>query len=135
MENPTIKIGVDLKGAVVTPGFYEVDENSRVNDLVVLAGGFFNANESCVNLAQHLFDGQSVMIPDSNTLCESSKLININSSNIDQLQLINGIGPGKAEAIIKYRELNGLFTKIDDIKNVSGIGPSTFEKIKEQITI
>ena len=66
---------------------------------------------------------------------EENDLISINSANIDELQKINGIGKSKAENIIKYREENGDFKKIDDIKNVTGIGDSLFEKIKDQITV
>ena len=66
---------------------------------------------------------------------EENDLISINSANIDELQKINGIGKSKAESIIKYREENGDFKKIDDIKNVTGIGDSLFEKIKDQITV
>lgn len=69
---------------------------------------------------------------------ETSKMdskISINNANKDELQTISGIGESRAEAIIKYREENGLFKSIDDIKNVSGIGESLFEKIKEYIEL
>ena len=41
----------------------------------------------------------------------------------------------KAEAIITYRQNNGLFKSIEDIMKVSGIGKSTYEKFKANITI
>ena len=47
---------------------------------------------------------------------------------------LTGIGETKAEAIIKYREENK-FKTIEDIMEVSGIGESTFEKIKNNITV
>ena len=61
--------------------------------------------------------------------------ISLNKATIEELQTLSGIGEAKAKAIIKYREENGEFKKIDDIKNVSGIGDSAFEKIKDQITL
>ncbi len=61
--------------------------------------------------------------------------ISINNATEEDLQKLNGIGQTKAKAIIKYREENGNFEKIEDIKNVKGIGDSAFEKIKDQITI
>ena len=41
----------------------------------------------------------------------------------------------KAKAIIEYRDTSGGFKSIEDIKNVSGIGESTYENIKNNITV
>lgn len=64
-----------------------------------------------------------------------NQLISINTASKEELKSISGLGESKAEAIIKYREENGDFEKIEDIKNVSGIGDSLYEKIKERITV
>ena len=48
---------------------------------------------------------------------------------------LKGIKDAKSDAIIQYRQINGLFQKIEDIMNVSGIGQSTFDDIKDQITV
>lgn len=64
-----------------------------------------------------------------------SDKVNINTATKEELLTLTGIGESKAESIIKYREENGGFEKIEDIKNVSGIGDSAFEKIKENITV
>jgi competence ComEA-like helix-hairpin-helix protein len=61
--------------------------------------------------------------------------ININTANVQQLGNLPNIGATKAEAIIVYRQQHGDFKKIEDIQNVTGIGASTFEKIKELITV
>ena len=61
--------------------------------------------------------------------------ISINTATKEELMKINGIGEGKAEAIIKYREENGPFKSLEDIKNVSGIGDSIYEKIKDHIKL
>ena len=47
---------------------------------------------------------------------------------------LSRIGETKAEAIIEYRKKTP-FQTIEDLKKVSGIGDSTYEKIKEQITV
>ena len=65
----------------------------------------------------------------------SNQLININSSDINNLTKIPSIGEAKAKKIIEYREENGLFKSVEEIKNVSGIGESLYEKIKDYITI
>lgn len=66
---------------------------------------------------------------------ETGELISINTASKEELMKINGIGEGKAESIIKYREENGNFKLIEDIKNVSGIGDSIYEKIKDHIKL
>lgn len=61
--------------------------------------------------------------------------ININTGTKEQLITLNGIGDSKADAIIKYRDENGLFKSIEDILNVSGISKTIYEKIKDSITV
>ncbi|MEK9180529.1 MAG: helix-hairpin-helix domain-containing protein [Patescibacteria group bacterium] len=61
--------------------------------------------------------------------------ININTASAGELLLLRGVGSAKADAIIVYREKNGLFRRIEDIMNVSGIGPAVFEGFRDQITV
>lgn len=61
--------------------------------------------------------------------------ISINKANKEELMNLPGIGESKANAIIKYRDENGNFDKIEDVINVSGIGELVFEKIKEYICL
>lgn len=62
-------------------------------------------------------------------------LININAASAIELELLPGIGPTKAAAIVSYRKENGPFKSISEIQNVSGIGPATYAQIKDQITV
>lgn len=62
-------------------------------------------------------------------------LININTADESVLSSIDGIGAGKAAAIVKYRQENGNFQSIQDIMKVSGIKEGTYEKIKDKITV
>jgi competence protein ComEA len=61
--------------------------------------------------------------------------VNINRANAAQLQILNGIGPSKAQEIIKYRKAHGGFKSVDELVNVNGIGPKTVQKLKPQVTI
>ncbi|HZF69777.1 ComEA family DNA-binding protein [Sulfuricurvum sp.] len=61
--------------------------------------------------------------------------VNINRANAAQLQTLNGIGPSKAQEIIKYRKAHGGFKSVDELVNVNGIGPKTVQKLKPQVTI
>ena len=71
----------------------------------------------------------------SSTTKSTNQVVNINTATLLELQTIPGVGESKAQAIITYREENGGFKSIEEITNVSGIGDSTFEKIKNNITI
>lgn len=56
-------IYVDIKGAVNRPGVYQLEEGSRLFDLIDLAGGLtFEAYEDGINLAQRLEDQMMVRI-------------------------------------------------------------------------
>lgn len=61
--------------------------------------------------------------------------ISINTATADELDLLPGIGPSYAKAIIDYRTKNGPFVRLEDIQQVKGIGPKTFEKLKDRITL
>ncbi len=61
--------------------------------------------------------------------------VNVNRANSAQLQTLHGIGPTKAQEIIKYRKSHGSFKNADELVNVSGIGPKTLQKMKSQVTV
>lgn len=61
--------------------------------------------------------------------------ISINLATKEELMTLPGVGESKAENIIKYREENGEFEKIEDITKVSGIGESVYSKIKDYIKL
>lgn len=60
--------------------------------------------------------------------------ISLNKATLEELMTIKGIGEKKALAIIEYRKKTP-FKSIEEITNISGIGTSTFEKIKDYLTI
>jgi len=62
-------------------------------------------------------------------------VVNINKANSAQLQTLNGIGPSKAEEIMKYRRAHGGFKTVDELVNVKGIGPKTLQNMKTQVSI
>lgn len=60
---PIQNVFVDVKGAVISPGVYEIENNKKVIDVVQLAGGFAdNANTSMVNLAKKVTNEMVVII-------------------------------------------------------------------------
>lgn len=62
--------------------------------------------------------------------------VNINTADAESLQNeLKGIGAQKAQAIVAYREANGVFNSADDLVNVKGIGEKTVEKNRENILV
>ncbi|XLP20834.1 helix-hairpin-helix domain-containing protein [Bacillus toyonensis] len=137
------KIIIDMKGAVVKEGVYEMKEGDRVKDAVEKAGGFLpEADIKKVNLAQIVQDQMILYVPNKNEqvqdVATSSKgegKVQINAASKEQLEKITGIGSRKAESILKYREEHGPFQKIEDLLEIDGIGVKSLEKIKDQIII
>ena len=137
------KIKVYIAGEVNTPGVFELDEDSRVEDAIASAGGLTNlANIKNINLALIIEDGEKIYIPNINdndiidySAQESPKSskVNINKADVSELQNLPGVGVSLAEKIFNYRKENGNFKKIEDLKNVNGIGEKKFEALKEYI--
>ncbi|MGI8383278.1 helix-hairpin-helix domain-containing protein [Robertmurraya sp. P23] len=153
VQEPDVKNLVDVKGAVENPGVYEVMLDERVIDVIEKAGGLKEgADETKINFAGRVTDEMVLYIPligeegenmivsagassTSTSTSQGEGKININKATSDELQNLPGIGPSKADAIIAYREENGLFQTIDDLKLVTGIGDKTFEKLQDQIIV
>ncbi len=59
-----------------------------------------------------------------------AQAIDINTASADQLdKVLKGVGPKKAEDIVKYREANGPFKSLDDLAKVPGIKQKALEKL------
>lgn len=145
-EKESVKIVVDIKGEIKNPNIYWLEEGCIIEDLINIAGGITEEGDlSKINRAQKLNDHEVIIIPNINSkedkieniiqTSNNENKVNINTTSINELDTLPGIGPSKAEAIIKYREENGDFKSIEEIKNVTGIGEALFEKLKKNITI
>ena len=56
----------------------------------------------------------------------SAEPVNINKADAEAIaKALNGVGPKKAEAIVKYRKVHGEFKTLKDFENVKGIGEKT----------
>jgi len=146
---------IHLSGAVATPGVYEIAPESRLRDVIALAGGLLpQADLEAINLAVRLNDGVKIRIPyqgetppapiiEMPVLPESSEeapvanttRVDINHANAEQLEALPGIGKTRADAIVEYRQKHGNFDTIEQIQNVPGIGPTIFEQIRHLIVV
>ncbi len=141
VSDEKLMIKVYICGAVAEPGVVALKEDGRIIDAVLLAGGMTeDADETDVNLAARLKDGEMIYVPTKEETSRRKEaqdkevLIDINTADKAGLCTLPGIGESKAEDILTYREKNGAFQSIEDIMKVPGIKESLFEKIKEKIT-
>ena len=141
------KIFVDVCGAVVNPGVYELDEGARIFQAVDAAGGYLpealNDGDKSGSSGLEEIQGSSVENPSGTVGRDTGSFgdgvgddtrINLNTADAGQLSTLSGIGQSKAEAIVAYREEHGDFASIEEIMNVEGIKEGTFSKIKDKIS-
>lgn len=158
------RIKVYVKGEIKTPGLYEVDADTRLCEIIDIAGGTTEvADADRLNLAAILIDGTTIKIPavgseepvdpmiaetsestyrtssspapDASSGKITSGTININTAGVADLMRLPGIGESTANKIISYRTSSGGFMAIEEIMNVSGIGEKKFESMKQYLSI
>lgn len=157
-EEEKFFITVHIAGAVNKPGVYNLQEEARVIDGIIAAGGEKEeAYLDGVNLARTLLDGEQIVIPEKDmynsgqmsgiTKSEpavhpevknrylSSDKININRADISSLSTLRGIGEVKAADIISYREEHGQFSSAEELLLIKGIGEATYANIKDKVTV
>jgi len=147
-ENYIFKNVAYISGQVNAPGVYEVEDNSRVSDLIDKAGRFTQDADldyiaSKVNMSEKVKDEQHIYIPSITERAEGNVAgaqsdatvtggkVNINTATKDQLDALPGVGPSTADKIIAARP----FESIEDLKDVSGIGDAKFDSIKDLIDV
>lgn len=134
-------IQVTIRGEVLHPGEYIIEEQASLGDLIALAGGTTEkADSQAFSLSCPLTNGKSYYIApkvEATDVCDPVVIVkvNINTADQEELMSVQGIGSTIARAIIEYRELNGPFQCLEDLMNVSGIGNATFERIKNYISL
>lgn len=97
-------------------------ENKVVSSCISSVDGSIK-NDACIDSDSDSSDGM--------TLAK----VSINTASVEEFMSLSGIGEGKAQKIVKYREENGPFLSIEDLKKVGGIGDSIYDKIKENLTL
>jgi competence protein ComEA len=149
-EDQEKQITVDIEGAVVKPGVYDLPFDSRVQDALIAAGGMSDKADrervsKGLNLAAKLSDGGKIYIPfigDSTispgtggggdtVLGANSSLININTASASVLDKLQGVGPVTAEKIISNRP----YSAIEELVSKKVVGQKVFEGIKDKISI
>lgn len=152
------KIYVDISGSVKKPGLYQLNNGSRLKEALDKAEGLSeNADKNFFyrnfNLARILADQEKIYIPSvwevqaglfSETpqqinfiypniqqTISNQDLININEASIDELDALPGIGKITAQKIINNRP----YQNLEDLINKKIVNKTTYEKIKNLITL
>lgn len=138
---------VEVSGEVQEPGVYKLPADSRINDLLVTAGGLSAEADrdwvaKNVNLAQKLTDGAKIYIPNKDhpaiggTKIKDQNqgvtgLININTASEAELDTLWGIGPATAQKIISGRP----YQKIEELLTKKIVKSNVWEEIKDKISV
>jgi len=145
-QSQEINYVIDISGAVKNPGVYTLAADSRIQDVILKAGGLSeDADTSLVakqlNLAAKIHDGQKIYIPvvgDTAVLSsmsegtqESGRLVNINSASLQELDSLPGVGEISAQKIISNRP----YSVINELQTKKVLGKKVFNDIKDMITV
>lgn len=61
--------------------------------------------------------------------------LNLNTASSEQLQMLPGVGPSKADRVIAWRAKNGNFKRVADLRKVKGFGYKTLKKLEPFLDI
>jgi competence protein ComEA len=146
---------VHVAGAVREPGVYRLREGDRVADAVDRAGGATGrADLTLLNLAAEVEDGRQVVVPERGIVGgggagagsaapggaagaggAQAPPINLNTATLEQLDTLEGVGPGIAQRILDYRDEQGGFGGVDELGQVPGIGEKRMAALREKVTV
>jgi competence protein ComEA len=138
----------DIAGGVEKPGMYQLVLGSRVEELLIKAGGLSaEADREWVernfNRAQKLVDGAKIYIPEQSeaprSLGEEGQVsgsnitvkIDINTASASELDTLWGIGTVRAQDIIDNRP----YQSVGELQTKKIIPSNVYEKIKDQISV
>jgi len=114
-----------VDGAVENPGWYSLEQDNDIRDVLSKAGGS-NSNTNPVTAKLYIYENGKSVAP---------QLISINRAQDWLLDALPGIGIALAQNIIQYREENGPFIMIEELLLVSGIGEAKYDGLKDFITV
>lgn len=119
---------VEIQGAIVYPGTYELINPITLEELIYMAGGLRDdADSKNIVFSKIINKSENISIP---VIEDSTDLrININTSSFNDLLRIPFINELKAQQIVEYRKKYGGYTKYDELLEIKGIGQATLEKI------
>jgi competence protein ComEA len=138
---------VHVAGSVRRPGLYRLAAGSRLAAAIDRAGGpVHGADLSAVNLAMRAQDGQQVLVPRRGAApvtasgtgepgATGGARLSLATATVEQLDQLDGIGPGMAGRILDYRKEHGAFGSVDELGQVPGIGEKRLAALREKVRV
>jgi competence protein ComEA len=149
---------VYVAGEVLRPGVYTLPAGARAGAALAAAGGATGAADLvAVNLAEHVSDGQELVVPPKGAAEPADRHVraphaararfaarglhgrphkapppapvDLNAAGEAELERLPGIGPSLAERIVAFREANGRFARVDDLLDVAGMNERRLEAL------
>src|SRR5215216_3969993 len=129
------RVWVHVAGAVRRPGLYRVPADARAGAAVDAAGGLTRrADQTAVNLAGTLRDGQQLVVPVRGAARAEAPAgaagaaghagageggkIRLSTATVEQLDTLDGLGPTLAKRIVQWRDAHGGFESIEQLREV-----------------
>lgn len=140
------EIWLDVSGAVVSPGVYQLTNNARVKDALVAAGGLTDKADrdfvsTTINLAAKVKDGDKIYIPFEGEDGSGQRQqvlgttnqgkVNLNKATAAELESLTGIGAVRAGMIIDNRP----YASVDDLVTKKVLSQSIFDKIRDRVAV
>lgn len=63
------------------------------------------------------------------------EVMDLNTASRSDLERLPGIGAGRAQEIIDWRQEHGPFSSVDELDKVDGIGPGILEQIRPYVRV
>lgn len=73
--------------------------------------------------------------PPGSTGAGASSPIDLNSATVEQLDVLPGVGPATATAIVAYRDEHGRFGSVEELLEVRGIGEAKLEQLRPLVRV
>ncbi len=145
----TSSVVVYVAGAVTAPGVYTLGASPRVTDAITAAGGAgTDADLNMINLAATVHDGERVYVPTvgevvppvigvapTGEATSPPAPVNVNAATAEQLDVLPGVGPATAAAIVAHRLQHGPFQSVEQLADVRGIGPAKLDALRGLVTM
>jgi competence protein ComEA len=136
------RIVVQVSGAVRNPGMFEVEDDTRVGEVIELAGGTSIVAETAeINFARRVVDGEQIFVPKRVVGSRETRSVSIpavldlNLATSEQLAALPGVGQDLGAAIVAHRRRIGKFTSIEQLLDVKGLGPRKLAGIKKRLRL
>ena len=162
-QDQGLELVVEISGAVEKPGVYKLSGGSRVEDLLIAAGGISaDADrewvEKMINRAAKITDGQKILIPSKSELAPNQDYQSevSGAKNNGDVKLYQGVQGSGYDNLVnintssqkELEELPGIgpvyaqsmiehrpYSSVEELLSKDALKKSVYEKIKDLITV